>query len=189
MITCMIEFLETRASIRLALLLVMIIVPITALVYPLINEELVRISGYPRLDDLFYFTPRMLFERVEAYGDSGRTIYLASIAAVDFVFPILYSLLIGFLLTLVLRTGMPANHPLHRMQLFPAGMLVFNYLHNIFLSAILLQYPSRPEVLAWLTTGSATLKWCFGAFSALALLVGVAGMLYTSFKPNRSNGA
>jgi hypothetical protein len=188
-ISRLIEFLETRASLRLAVILVMAIIPMNALLIPLINQEITQESGLSRIDNQFFFTPTQLFEHIRAYGQAGRQIYLFSIAAVDFLYPILYALLFSFLLTLILRAGFAPENPLRRMQLFPFGMLVFNYLENVSIALILLVFPTQPTLLGWIASGTTTLKWCFGTFSALALLIGIGRLFVVFSKTNRSPGA
>lgn len=184
----LIDFLETRASLRIVVILMMVIIPINALLYPLINQEIAKESGLGRVDNLFFFTPNLLFERVQAYGPDGRQAYLFSITAMDFLYPILYALLFSFILTLVLRAGFSPEKPLRGMQLFPFGMLVFNYLENIAIAVILLLYPAQPILLAWIASAATTLKWCFSIFSAFALLIGIGRLLMVFSKPDRLPG-
>jgi hypothetical protein len=188
LISRLIDFLETRANLRIVVVLVMAIIPINALVFPLINETVSRGSGLGRVDSLFFISPLELFARLNSYGQSSRQAYVISIAAVEFLYPILYALLFGFLLTIVLRAGFPPAHYLRSMQLFPFGMLVFNYIGSISLALLLLLFPAQPISLAWIFSAANTLKWCFGIFSALALLVGVGRLLLTIFKPDRPHG-
>ena len=188
-LTRLIEFLEKNATLKASLFLMMALIPMNALVFPLINDEIEKNSGFGKMDTLFSYTPTRLFSQLEAYGDTGRQIYLFSIAAVDFLYPILYTLLLSFLLTILLRNAFPPESPFVRMQLFPIGMLIFNYLSNLAWIILLMIYPHEPVSLAWFASAANTIKWCFGIFSIVALVIAVFRMLgmLTGQKPTQGD--
>jgi hypothetical protein len=184
----LIDFLETRASPKGVVILVMAILPFNALIFPLIGDKLEEISGYRMLDVLFNYSPGDVFTHLDAYGYSGRLLYLISSLSVDFVYPIVYSFLLAFLLTLFLRRSFPPGNPLIRMQLIPFGMLCFDYLENVILAILLAVYPAKPTLLAFAASLFTSLKWCFAVISFLALLISIAALLYTFWRGSNSKG-
>lgn len=187
-ITRLIEFLENRASPKIAILLVMLIIPFNALFFPLIGDQLESISGYRLLDSQFSYKPEEVFSRMQAYGEMGRKLYLFTDFTVDLIYPILYTLLFSILLTLLLRRGFSPESPLRRLQLLPFGMIVFDYLENIAICTLLITFPARPVALAWLASMFTTLKWCFGGMTGLALGVALVAVLISFRKTNSFQG-
>lgn len=174
----LIEFLERRASPKTVVVLVMAILPFNALFFPFIGDKLEEISGYRLLDIMFNYSPADVFTRLEAYGYSGRLLYLLSSWSVDFIYPLLYSFLLSFLLTLFLRRAFSPGNPLIRMQLLPFGMMFFDYLENGTIAILLAAFPAKPLFLAALASLFTSLKWCFSAITFIALLVAIAGLLF-----------
>jgi hypothetical protein len=177
MFTRLIDFLETRASPKAVVILVMAILPFNALLFPLIGDKLQEISGFRMLDTQFSYTPVIAFTQIEAYQYSGRLLYLVSSWSVDFFYPIIYSLLLSFLLTLFLRRAFPPQSPLIRMQLLPFGMMFFDYLENAAIAILLAIFPAKPVLIALAASLFTSLKWCFGAITLFALLIAIVSLL------------
>lgn len=184
----LIDFLEARAGPKVLVVLVMAILPFNALLFPIIGDKLEEISGYRMLDTLFNYSPADVFTRMEAYGYPGRLLYLVSSWSVDFLYPIIYTFLLAFLLTLFLHRSFPPDSPLIRLQLLPFGMLFFDYLENALIAVLLAVYPAKPTVLALAASLSTSLKWCFAAISFLALLVSIVGLLFAFSRESNSKG-
>lgn len=184
----LIDFLDKRSGPKMVVVLVMIILPFNALAFPLIGDQLEAISGYRLLDASFNYSPQEVFSRLDAYGASGRLLYLISSWSVDFVYPILYTLLLAFLLTLFLRRSLPPNHPLQRLNLLPFGMMLFDYIENGFIAILLVAYPAQPVWLARLASLATSLKWCFAAISFAALVFAIAALLLALSRGAGSKG-
>jgi hypothetical protein len=184
----LIDFLEARASPKGVVILVMAILPFNALIFPLIGDKLEEISGYRMLDTLFSYSPADVFTRLAAYGYSGRLLYLLSSWSVDFVYPIVYTFLLAFLLTLFLRRSLSPDNPLIRMQLLPFGMLLFDYLENGTIAILLAIFPAQPTALALAASLFTSLKWCFAAISFIALLFSIVALLFTFSRGSNSKG-
>jgi hypothetical protein len=184
----LIDFLETRASPKGVVILVMAILPFNALLFPLVGDKLEEISGYRMLDTLFNYSPADAFTRIAAYGYPGRLLYLLSSWSVDFVYPIIYTFLLAFLLTLFLRRSFSPENPLIRMQLLPFGMLFFDYLENGMIAILLAVYPAQPIALALAASLFTSLKWCFAVISFIALLISIAALLLSFSRGTNSKG-
>ena len=181
-----IEWLEKHSTPKTIVGLVMAILPFNAILFPWVNSRLEEISGYRLMDGLFWYLPQDVFTRLAAYQSSGRTLYLVNDWTMDLIYPLVYSLLFAFLLTMVLRSAFPPGSPLQRMQLLPFMMMIFDYLENLSISLLLVQYPTQSFLLARIASIFTTLKWCFGAFSILALTAGLIGLILVTIKPARA---
>jgi hypothetical protein len=188
LIARLIEWLEKIAKPKTIIVLVMAIIPFNALLFPWVNGRLEALSGYRLMDILFWYSPKEVFTRMAAYQSSGRTIYLISDWSIDLLYPLVYSLLAACILTMVLHAAFPWDNPLQRMQLLPLMMMVFDYLENISISLLLIQYPAQSDLLARIASTFTSLKWCFAAFSAFALAAGLIGLIVATIKPTRTSG-
>jgi hypothetical protein len=181
-----IEWLEKIASLKTIIILVMVIIPFNALLFPWVAGRLEAISGYRLMDVLFWYTPREVFTRLDAYQTGGRNLYLISAWAIDLLYPLVYSLLFACILTVTLRAAFAPQNPLQRMQLLPFLMMFFDYLENIAISLLLVFYPAQLDLLARMASTFTSLKWCFAVFSLFALLTGLIRWIIVVFKPART---
>jgi len=184
----LIDFLETRAGPKIVVLLVMIILPFNVILFPMIGEKLQEISGYRMLDTMFYYSPPEVFTRLEAYQNSGRLLYLISSWSVDFVYPLLYSFLLAFLLTLFLTRSFHPGNPLIRLQLLPFCILFFDYLENACIAILLVVYPDKPAGLALTASFFSTSKWIFAGITFVALLFSIGVLLFAFSHKSNSIG-
>ncbi len=180
-----INWLEKISGPKSILIMVMILIPFNLLFFPWVNRQLDHLSGYQLLDSRFAYTPAEAVLRLDAYSGAGRTLYLVNDWTFDLAYPVIYSLLAGFILTLVLKVAFPPLSPLQRMQLFPFCMAFFDYLENISISLLLILFPGQPNWLIQVASASTTLKWCFAGFSIFALLAGLVGWGYSALRQPR----
>ena len=164
-------------------------IPFNLIIFPLLNDELIQHGGTGRLEILFTYFPGQLFSQLSALGNSGRRTYLIGIIAVEFVYPLIYSLFLAFMLTMLGHKAFKEESPLRRTQLFPFAMLVFHYISNISLIVLLSSYPAQPIGIAWIASAANTLKWCFGAFSLLAMFAALLIVLVRFTRQKTSQGA
>jgi hypothetical protein len=185
----LIEFIERRATPKMLIILVMALLPFNVLLFPLIGDRLETLSGYRLLDVLFNYSPSDVFTRLEAYGEQGRRLYLIEGWTVDLIYPVVYTLLLAVILTLLLSRAFSPGSPLIRLQLLPFGMMLFDYLENTAVALLLIVFPARPDWLAACASLFTSLKWCFGAFSIAALMVAVVGFLVTFTRSSKLKGS
>jgi hypothetical protein len=120
------------------------------------------------LDLMFFYTPEKAFAMVEKYGAAGRDIYMKIELTADIIYPIIYTLFYGLLLSWLFQRAFKPESKMQRYNVMPAGAWFFDLLENIGVVSMLTMYPSQPALLAWLTMAFGSLKWLF-AFASIGL--------------------
>lgn len=127
-------------------------------------------GGVGPLDLLFFYTPETAFQHLDAYGEQGRSLYLACELSADVVYPVFYTL---FFLTLALwlmkKNG---RNPSPLSCLPPLLPFFFDLLENTMVAALLLIYPQKPGWVALLAGVFTLCKWLAvaGVLSQLGVL-------------------
>lgn len=134
------------------------------------------------LDLMFFYTPEQAFEMIERYGEAGRAMYTRIELTADIVYPIVYTLFFGFLLSWLFQRGFRANSPMQKWNIMPVGSFLFDLLENAGIISMLSMYPSIPSSMAWLTMIFGSLKWAFFAVTAVLLLVGLVTAAMNRFR-------
>jgi hypothetical protein len=130
------------------------------------------------LDTRFSYTPGEAYAVIEQYGAQGRVAMILISLIADSVFPFVSTFTLAVALTLTFRRAFPAESLMQRLRLFPFGALVFDFLENFSLVALMLLYPSKYYGLARLANTFTSTKWILVGLSGILVLVGVAGMLF-----------
>lgn len=128
-------------------------------------------SGGPGpIDLLFFYTPAKAYEMVAAYGEYGRSFYRSVELTADLIYPIVYTLFFGLLMSWLFQRGFSSQSTMRRWNALPVGGWFFDLMENLGIVGMLSVYPATPALLGWLTAGFTLLKWLFAA-AALALIV------------------
>ncbi len=126
------------------------------------------------LDTRLHYSPAEVYQILEAYGPAGRAQYVLTTAMLDFTFPVVYALLLALLTAPRLVNAFPGTPRLHWLALLPFAALLFDWLENGCVLALLLSYPQRLDGLA-AAAGTFTLfKWI--SFM-LAVLIAAGSLL------------
>ena len=134
------------------------------------------------LDLMFFYTPTQAFEMIDKYGAAGRALYLKIELTADIIYPIIYTLFYGLLISWLFQRAFTADSPLRRWNVAPVGAWFFDLLENIGIVSMLAVYPSKPAVIAWITMIVGLLKWGF-AFASIALvLIGLVRAALNGFR-------
>lgn len=140
-------------------------------------DKLITSESAGPLDLLFFYTPQQAYERIAAYGESGRTAYRLTELTVDVAYPIVYSLFLSLLLSWLFQRGFAAQANIQRWNVLPLGAWLFDLLENLGIVAMLTIYPAAPDWLAWPTALFTMTKWCFVGASVALALVGIVAVL------------
>jgi len=123
------------------------------------------------LDLMFFYTPEKAFTMIEKYGEAGRSIYFKIELTADIIYPIIYTLFYGLLISWLFQRGFKPDSPMQKWNLIPVGAWFFDLLENTGIVSMLMMYPSKPEILAWVTMLFGSLKWaCFVVTVGLVLV-------------------
>jgi uncharacterized integral membrane protein len=139
-------------------------------------------KGTGFIDMLFSYSPDQVSTMIGSYGEAGRAVYLTFTSTADMLYPVVYSVFFGLLLTVLLRRGFSASSRFQLLNLLPFGAMVFDWLENANILILLSQYPSRLEGIAQFSSICTTLKWSIGIGSIIILLVAFVMALKNGFK-------
>lgn len=139
-------------------------------------------ESLPMLDTRFWYTPQQAYEAIAQYSPEARQTAITTHLTVDFVYPLVYGLLLSLLLLVVYRRAPAVQQS--QLALFPWRAVFADLFENIGLVVMFAIYPSQFSLLAWLTTIFTALKWIQLGFSFLALLIGVLLLVLKKKQPH-----
>ncbi len=134
------------------------------------------------LDLMFFYTPQQAFEMMDKYGEAGRSIYLRIELTADIIYPIVYTLFYGLLLSWLFQRAFKPDHQMQTWNVMPVGAWLFDMLENVGIVSMLMTYPSQSEIMAWLTMLFGSVKWAFFAITIVLMLVGIVRAAINRFR-------
>jgi hypothetical protein len=140
-------------------------VPLLDLVYPAATDM-------RSLDSPVFYTPQEIFLIVESWGNAGRAYQFWFHLTWDIIVPILGLLFFGLFISWLFQRGFKPDSKMRRSNLVALGS-IFDLLENFCIATIIMVYPSRPVVVAWLKTIFTMSKYGFGAMIILLILIGL----------------
>lgn len=156
---------------KVALFSLVIFLAFTALVLPGQASGASEFSGEAGTPDLsFFYTPDVLYQMAEAYGESGRAQYIRARFTFDLAWPVVYTLFLVTALSWILQRTVSPGSRAGRLNLIPLFGAVFDYLENISTSLVMWRYPQQTAVVDWLASLFTPVKWSL-IFAAFVILV------------------
>ena len=141
------------------------------------------IAGTARILDLeFGFNYETAYYILTALGEDGRAFHLTRIMPLDFPFPFTAMLFLAVFIALLLKHIAPQK-PFFKYLLFlPVLYMIFDFVENIGIIALLVNFPDLPEWAVLLASASGMLKSIFswGSFIAIGILFVI--FLYSKFR-------
>jgi len=134
------------------------------------------------LDLMFFYTPAQAFEMMDKYGEAGRSIFFRIELTADIIYPVIYSLFFGLLLSWLFQRAFKPENKIQKWNVMPVGAWLFDMLENAGIVSMLAMYPSQPEIMAWLTMFFGALKWGFFAITIGLVLVGLGRAALNRFR-------
>jgi len=131
------------------------------------------------IDLTFGFDPHKTLQMVQDYGDSARAYYARIEMTTDVVYPIVYTLLFGIILSLLYRYTSYSW-----LNTAPLACLVFDLLENVTIVILLSTFPQQSSTVAILCEIFKLLKWVSFAVVILLVLFGLGARLTGRFKGN-----
>lgn len=152
-------------------------------VMPLIGGLMKSGTGLEQpLDLMFFSSPEKTFAMIERYGEFGRPFYRNVELTVDIIYPIIYTLAFGLLISWLFQRGFKSDSNMQKLNVFPVGAWFFDLLENLGIVTMLSMWPSQPSVLAWLTTIITMIKWVFAGGSMVLIVVGLVMAAKNGFR-------
>ena len=139
-------------------------------------------GGIQPLDLMIGATPEKIFGMIERYGEFGRPFYRNVELTVDIIYPIVYLLFFGLLISWLFQRGFASTSSMRKYNVMPLGAWFFDLLENINIVTMLSMYPAKPIALAWLLMALTSIKWAFAGASMLLILFGLVMALKNKFK-------
>lgn len=134
------------------------------------------------LDLMFFYTPTKAFEMMDKYGEAGRAIYLKIELTADIIYPIIYTLFYGLLLSWLMQRAFKPDSKMQKMNVMVVGAWFSDLLENVGIVSMLGMYPSKPALMAWLTMLFGSLKWGFFVITLGLVLVGLVKAAMNGFR-------
>lgn len=129
-------------------------------------------QGIRPLDLQYAYPPQQAFDTIDALGENGRRLAAIGELTIDLLYPLVYSLTLATLLTVVFRAAFQPANPLRWLPLLPIAMLLCDYGENLSIVALILTHPAEIVPLAVLASIFSTAKWTLGGLSLIALVIG-----------------
>jgi hypothetical protein len=134
------------------------------------------------LDLMFFYTPDKAFAMIEKYGEAGRALYMKIELTADIIYPIIYTLFYGLLLSWLLQRAYKPESKMQKLNAMPAGAWLFDLFENVGIVSMLAMYPTQASVLAWLTMIFGSLKWAFAIGSIMLSLFSLVKAALNGFR-------
>jgi hypothetical protein len=174
----LVEFSNRRNTIILIILFVLVNLFMFSPLSPMtVLDSYSDNAGMLDLD--FIYDSEKAYDVVSAYGVEGRRYYVTTFVLIDTFTPILMNLFLSVLVTMVLRLSNGPKNTLTRLNILPFIALIGDYLENIFISVIMLNYPDQLENVVFLASFSTGIKFVFTFASGFVIIV---GLVYWFFK-------
>jgi hypothetical protein len=151
-------------------------------IMPLISGLLKDGSAARQPMDLqFFSTPEKLFRIAQSYGEFGRVFYRSVELTVDIIYPIVYTLAFGLLISWLFQRGFATKSKMQKLNIIPIGAWLFDLLENLGIVTLLSTFPARLTAVAWLTTFFTMVKWIFAGASMLLIVIGLVKAAMNGF--------
>jgi hypothetical protein len=167
----------------LVFVLVLLDVFFMGFIMPLIGGMMKGGTGLEQPIDLqFFSTPAKLFAMVASYGEYGRPFYRNVELTVDILYPIIYTLAYGLLISWLFQRGFKPDSKMQKLNVMPVGAWLFDLLENLGIVTLLSTFPAQLMAVAWLTTIFTMVKWLFAGASMLLIVIGLVMAAKNGFK-------
>lgn len=132
-------------------------------------------NNKPLLDMAVNYSPQYAYSLIGDYGHNGRAYYVSQSLTLDLLIPLLMFLLIGSSLYFICRNNRLKLH-VYQFMLIPFLGMLFDYLENIAVIAMISNYPKQIMYLPVIANAFSLAKGLFGLLGivlTLALFVAV----------------
>lgn len=134
------------------------------------------------LDLQFFSTPEKMYGMIQSYGEAGRAFYRSVELTVDILYPIIYALAFGLLISWLFQRGFKPESRMQKWNTLPLGAWLFDLLENLGIASMLSAFPAQMTAMAWLTTLFTMVKWLFAGGSMLLIVVGLVMAAKNGFR-------
>jgi hypothetical protein len=152
---------------------------IAGLILPNVIKNIEELAGHPIeiLDlQIFGYSPQRAFEILDNQSKQGREVYMAAELSADIVYPFIYSILFSSILFFFVKKVNLLEKPFGKVIFLPFLTLALDWIENVFIVSILINYDSHPTNLVTIASIFTLLKWSSIGLILLSFL-GLLGCL------------
>jgi len=136
-------------------------------------------GGIGILDLHFSYTVQEIYETLFLQGVAGRSYYLTTFFIIDFIYPLTYAFFYSVVISYFFKVLKIKNKIVNYFIILPFIGMAFDYLENLFLSIILMKYPTELFYLGLISSYCTKIKiLCV----YLSLLIAILLFLVILFK-------
>ena len=169
------EWLYKVSNTWVAISALIVFLLFSTLVLPRQTSQTEEYSGDARSPDLsIFYTPDLLYEMAESYGEQGRNEYVNARFTFDLVWPLIYTFFLTTAISWVFARVFTQQYRILQANLLPIFAMLFDLLENISTSLVMVLYPDEVILIAWVAPIFTSTKWLLVASSILALIAGCA---------------
>lgn len=117
----------------------------------------------PILDTYLYYSADEAYEAISNFGDYFRQRYIWGTILLDFIYPVIYCLLLSISLF-----RLKANA---KFGILPMWIIPVDYLENVTIIFLLSQFPKKHEVLASMAGVFTSVKWLMVFACLLSIII------------------
>lgn len=167
------DFLNKNATWNTNLILIGLILFFNLVLFPLVYKP---IEITIPLDLQFSYSPEKAYTLLEKYNQKELRQYVIGELTVDFIYPIVYTL---FLVFLIFKLSKKKT-----LSLFPLLILFLDYFENIGIVTLIIQLPQNLPNLVMLTSLFTSLKWILIAITIVLIFTLVIVKFYNQRAKN-----
>lgn len=173
MLSSLSTFLYRIASWKTLVPLVSLYVLFPAYILKNLSSRMDALAGRPvgPIDLLFGYDPARIQQMVAGYGPEGRAVYAQGELTADIAYPIIYSLLLCIILSLLFRNRPYA--PFRLVNIVPLAILLVDLIENTCIVYLLKSYPTTSVAVASVCSALTNLKWAVFAVALGLVLYGL----------------
>lgn len=165
----------------LVLFILMMFILFVGISLPVISYFYPETMELKSMDDPVIYTPQELFMILDSWGENGRNQELVFHLTWDVIVPLLAFFLLGFSFSWLLQQGFKRDNPILKLNLI-ALVVVFDLMENLFIVILILQYPEKSYISAWLKTIFTSIKYGMGILLLIFLIFIIIKILTIRFK-------
>ena len=167
------DFFLEKSNKRILIISTVIFVLFMIIVLPWVSqytEELTGSSISP--DTSLLYSSDDLFDMADNYGEEGRDAYITLRFTFDIVWPIVYFMFLASLMSVLIKK-LRLKEKYKYLILFPLFSVIFDFLENILIVAVMYKYPIEMLLFANIAPIMTLFKWSLIgiSFSSIIILV------------------
>jgi hypothetical protein len=165
----LLAFLTKLSTGRLIVLFILLMMAVDWFLLPAVYPS------FETLDLQSSYSPERAYQLIESYGEEGRQHYALIELTLDLIYPILSALFFSTLTIFFFRRVFPLNSFWQKLPLLGPIVMIVDYLENTSIVTMLLNYPSRLDLVAQAANLFTVAKFALSGLELILILVGFIG--------------